>query len=298
MINRWASQALHKYFERKSLKIVPTRSLNIPYPWRPEDDVKRACDFLCPVNSEHELIRVGGAADGGYLVPDDLEGIAACFSPGVSNNSMFERMCLDRGMRVHLADASVDGPGEGLTLEDCTFESVFLAAAASDNGLTTLEDWVNRQEPGDHDLLLQMDIEGAEYASLLATPKAILDRFRIIVVEFHHLYLVHSELVGQVMEGVWARLAQNHQCVHLHINNAATLEQVNAKGATLPKVLEASFIRRDRIRGPLREIDVLPHPLDSDCVPSKPPLELPVDLYRNARGLKLAQRLQQQATTA
>lgn len=297
MLSRWASRALHRYFERKSLKIVPARSLNIPYPRRSEDDVRSALDFLCPVKTEHELIRMGGGADGGYLVPDDLDGIAACFSPGVSNNSTFERMGLDRGMRVHLADASVDGPGQGLTLDECTFEPVFLAAASSEQGLTSLENWVNRHEPGDSDLLLQMDIEGAEFASLLATPRAILDRFRVIVLEFHQLELAHSELMGQVMEGVWAHLAQNHQCVHLHINNAGTLEQVNAEGMILPKLLEATFIRRDRIRATLQGIEALPHPLDADCVPSRPPLELPAELYRNARGLRLAQRLQQRATT-
>ena len=27
---------------------------------------------------------IGGAGDGGYLVPDDLDGIEYCFSPGVN----------------------------------------------------------------------------------------------------------------------------------------------------------------------------------------------------------------------
>lgn len=298
MLSRWASRALHRYFERKSLKIVPAGSLNIPYPRRSEEDVQRSLDFLCPVDTGHELIRMGGDADGGYLVPDDLEGIAACFSPGVSNNSMFERTCLERGMRVHLADASVDGPGKGLTLDECTFEPRFLAATSVNNGFTSLEDWVARHEPGVDDLLLQMDIEGAEYTTILAIPEMTLNRFRVIVVEFHDLQLAHSATIGQVMEGVWSRLAQNHQCVHLHINNMGSLERLHAEGLTTPNLLEATFIRRDRIRSPLRPIDALPHPLDSDCVPSKPPLELPAELYRNARGFKLAQRLQQQATTA
>ena len=32
-----------------------------------------------------ELVRLGGNNDGGYLLPNDLEGITACFSPGVDN---------------------------------------------------------------------------------------------------------------------------------------------------------------------------------------------------------------------
>ncbi len=40
---------------------------------------------------------MGGENDGGYLVPDDLEGIEYCFSPGVSNIATFELDCLNRG---------------------------------------------------------------------------------------------------------------------------------------------------------------------------------------------------------
>jgi len=41
-------------------------------------------DFLRrvrPVTTDHELVRIGEARDGGYLLPDDLEGISYCFSP-------------------------------------------------------------------------------------------------------------------------------------------------------------------------------------------------------------------------
>ena len=36
-----------------------------------------------PDTTDKPLIRLGSEADGGYLVPDDLEGIVACFSPDV-----------------------------------------------------------------------------------------------------------------------------------------------------------------------------------------------------------------------
>ena len=46
-----------------------------------------------PVKTEHELIRIGGSKDGGYLVPNDLSGIQACFSPGVSDLADFKKIC-------------------------------------------------------------------------------------------------------------------------------------------------------------------------------------------------------------
>ena len=41
--------------------------------------------------------------------------------------------------------------------------------------------------PQGQDFLLQMDIEGGEYLSLLATPQELLRRFRIIVLEVHYV---------------------------------------------------------------------------------------------------------------
>ena len=45
---------------------------------------------LRPLDPGIELIRIGPDSDGGYLVPDDLDGIRHAFSPGVSTESGFE----------------------------------------------------------------------------------------------------------------------------------------------------------------------------------------------------------------
>ena len=58
----------------------------------------------------HDLIRVGPSGDGGYLLPDDLDGVNYCLSPGVAACSDFEEDMASRGMQVFLADKSVDGP--------------------------------------------------------------------------------------------------------------------------------------------------------------------------------------------
>src|SRR5689334_14863840 len=65
---------------------------------------------LRPIDAGIDLVRVGPAGDGGYLVPDDLNGIRYVFSPGVSTESGFEAEMAERGLHVFLADASVDGP--------------------------------------------------------------------------------------------------------------------------------------------------------------------------------------------
>lgn len=57
----------------------------------------------------YELVRVGGDADGAYLIPNDLEGVQACFSPGVANFKNFEDELVQRyGIRCHMCDYSSD----------------------------------------------------------------------------------------------------------------------------------------------------------------------------------------------
>src|SRR5205823_127248 len=64
--------------------------------------------LLHPLATEHSLIRLGDRGDGGYLVPDDLESVEACFSPGVDDRASFETSLIERGIPCFLADASVD----------------------------------------------------------------------------------------------------------------------------------------------------------------------------------------------
>jgi hypothetical protein len=85
------------------LRAFPTRQAR-------RDVIEEFLTKLRPLTSGHALIRFGPEGDGGYVIPDDLTGIEACFSPGVSGISGFEMDCAERGMKVFLADQSVDCP--------------------------------------------------------------------------------------------------------------------------------------------------------------------------------------------
>jgi hypothetical protein len=58
--------------------------------------------------TNHQLIRLGESGDGGYLVPDDLDGITACFTGGVGPMIKFEHDLANRGVKCFMADYSVD----------------------------------------------------------------------------------------------------------------------------------------------------------------------------------------------
>jgi hypothetical protein len=214
---------------------------------------------LHPVACEVGLIRLGPSGDGGYLVPDDLQGISACFSPGVSLISGFEKDCAERGIEVFMADRSVDGPTESHARFH--FVKKFVGATTSET-VMTMEQWVRTSLPqGDGDLLLQIDIEDCEYETFLSMPDGLLRRFRIITGEFHSLNHLWSRPFFQLASKAFEKILQTHACVHIHPNNESSA--MDKGGLSIPPMMEFTFLRKDRIQHP-QPARAFPHPLDFD----------------------------------
>jgi hypothetical protein len=222
--------------------------------------MRRLIRRVQPRQTEHALIRVGPANDGGYLIPDDLDGIRSCFSPGVNNQIEFDLALARRGIRVHMADASVSAP-DGMA-SNMTFEPMFLGA--EDHGsVMTMESWVQKvQEEGDHDLMLQMDIEGCEYEVIASMSSALMSRFRIMAIEFHLLDNLWNPGFFRLVAPLFRKLATHHQCVHIHPNNCQGV--VDRGGIQIPRIMEMTFLRKDRIQQDLGPSTQFPHPLDAD----------------------------------
>ncbi|MBX9729937.1 MAG: FkbM family methyltransferase [Sphingomonas sp.] len=241
--------------------------------------IKAFVNRMRPMIAAPPLVRLGGAGDGGYLVPDDLSGIDACFSPGVSTSSSFEHDLYERaGIRSFLADWSVESPAINLP------ESVFLKkylGIDNDDQFITLDDWV-RSSVGDQsgDLILQMDIEGAEYQVLYRTPPALLARFRIIVIELHGLNRWTERPFFDFAEGALGHLLSRFTCVHLHPNNYC--ENFSYAGIEMPWGIEATFLRNDRV-GHGAPATAFPHPLDVPNFSDRPDIALPRWWYEDGQ---------------
>jgi tetratricopeptide (TPR) repeat protein len=226
---------------------------------------------LRPIATRRPLIRIGGDGDGSYLLPDDFEGVEYCFSPGVGPSSSFEADVHDRfGIHSFLADASVDGPASGL--KNFTFDKKFVGGASSGTTIS-LGDWMELRLPKGYqsDLLMQMDIEGSEYEVLLESTPDTLRRFRMIAIEFHSLGGLRQKDRAKVMMAAFERLLDDFWVVHIHPNNCCG--SVIMAGVELPRVMEITFLRKDRDTGG-RFVGQLPHSLDVVNVPSNPQLQL------------------------
>jgi hypothetical protein len=235
--------------------------------------VRRLITRLHPVSTDKGLIRIGGDKDGGYVIPDDLDGVVACFSPGVGATAAFETVLLARGIPCYLVDGSVTGPPLAHPLVH--FDKKYLGVV-NDDTTTTLDAWVNACAPGDADLVLQMDIEGAEWVVLLNVSEEVLSRFRIIIVEFHWLERLNDKVGFELMSSTLSRLLGRFYLVHNHPNNVA--RAFNSRGITIPRYLEMTFLRHDRaqVTGYANQF---PHPLDRKNVLERPDLALPAEWY-------------------
>jgi Methyltransferase FkbM domain len=237
-----------------------------------EQDICRFLEALHPVVTRIPLIRLGGEADGGYLVPDDLNDILACFSPGVDVTATFELELVRRGIPCFLADASVDkAPIEHPLVH---FQKKYLGL---EKDQISLDAWVNTCAPPQGDLLLQMDIEGAEWPVLLNVSDRALERFRIIIIEFHYLESIFHKSDLRIFQATFARLLQYFHVVHSHPNNVAV--PIVKGRVVVPKYLEMTFLRKDRAQA-LGFSNSFPHPLDRANVPSLPDFALPRVWYR------------------
>ena len=235
-------------------------------------DQLNAINLLVPIGCAKPLIRIGGNSDGAYIIPDDLATIEACFSPGTSQEIGFEKELADSyDITSLMCDASVDPESLGISGLHYQFKRKWLGAY-NDKITHSLQYWVENSAYADAgNLMLQMDIEGAEYASILATPNSILQQFKIVVMELHGLErLANSRFLHHTYLPVMTKLLALFDCVHAHANNCCGTVQL--AGVDVPKVIELSFYRKDANIGP-KTISI-PHPLDIINDPGKPALPL------------------------
>jgi len=238
-------------------------------------------DFLRsirPITTQFKLIRIGGTSDGGYLVPDDLDQIETCFSPGVSNVAEFERDLTERGITCYLADYSVDGPPLKHPMID--FEKKYIGNKNTDIYMT-LDHWMTLKTSDPNDYILQMDIEGSEYEVIHDVSLDTLKKFRILLIEFHGLDYLVDEKGFELIRLTFEKLLKAFEIVHIHPNNCC--EPAYYEEVEIPVVMEFTLLRKDRIKSRTATRS-FPHPLDQKNVASKQDVRLPKLWYNDSES--------------
>ena len=222
-------------------------------PGGPRDlDLLRLVHSLVPEDGDGlNLIRVGGAGDGGYVMHDALD-VSAALSFGVGRDISWDRAVAARGVTVHAFDHTVRGLPEGAP--GVVFHREGLGAHP---GCLPLAAHIQRTcPPGD--ILLKIDIEGAEWEALIDED---LTRCSQVILELHGIETaVASELAQTLLES----LRVTHAPVHIHANNYDSVFRVDRYW--FPSTVEVTYVRRDQCSN-WRRATSLRQDLDRPCDP-------------------------------
>lgn len=256
-----------------------------------ELEIKEFLSTITPVPIGRKLVRIGKVGDGSYLLPDDFDGIAACYSPGVDNFKDFEDCVVNHyGIECHMCDAASDPESfrTALIPGKQTFRKKWLDVTGGDDAIS-LGSWIEEtSRQADGDLMLQMDIEGAEYRNILETDDSVLRKFRILVIEFHGLDKISDDRIRQqVLLPVFRKLNRIFKVVHAHPNNYDGEFIVSGTDIRLSSFLELTLYRNDRIEeGATNRVGrtLIPHPKDIVNCPGKPPVFLDRRLLYSKRS--------------
>ena len=226
-------------------------------------------------NCGYKLIRIGQKEDGGYVVPDILNDIEYCFSPGVGKTSSFENELFNKyNIKSFLADNSVDYFG----IHD--FKKKHLNTFNNEKNIT-LDTWVNEKilDKNNDKLILQMDIENQELPVIYNTSMETLKRFRVLIIEFHDFNYLRNFFGYKIFNDIFDKILTNHTIIHAHSCNDSDYTYIN--NYKIPKIIEFTFIRNDLIKSKKKIEYDLPHPtLDFKSLPHQKDLYLPKIFYK------------------
>lgn len=229
-----------------------------------------------PIDTGLPLIRVGPDGDGGYVMPDDLIDCVGLLSPGVGDIADFDLSFAQRGIKVVELDHTIESPP--FIHELVEFLPLRLGASPGP-GCKTIAELVTLF-PASGDLVLQLDVEGDEWACLALVEPSILLRFRMLTVEFHRLdeFLTDPRL-RTLAEAVLDRILENFVVAHSHVNNGGKILSLRERGAKilLPATLEVTFLRKDRLKVMSGLPAAVPNPLDYPNNAGRPESPIPFE---------------------
>jgi hypothetical protein len=179
--------------------------------------------------------------DGGYVVLlspglryDQL------FSYGISNDVSFESAFarLFGPQSIHLYDHTIAKPPEDHPAFH--FHKEGLAAAPAAN-MNTLEHHLQRDGRAGQTAFLKVDVEGAEYAAILAAPNNVFRRIPQIAIELHNVWPENPNILRLLK-----KMNRMYFVVHVHGNNYGCARE--SCGVPVPTVFEITFVNRNSVQ--------------------------------------------------
>ena len=233
-------------------------------------------DLLQPVALANcRLERFGEPNDGGYLMCGNLlTGVESGYSYGISGYDKWG--CdISSALRVpvhqydcfNLTEPSCPG-GKTVFHPECVAAT---AATIEGRPFDSIENQFRKNGDATKRIVLKIDVEGAEWDSLLSTPDDVLQRIDQMAVEFHWEMDSSRWIQQERYIRLVQRLKQFFEIAHIHFNNASCVGELEPFPSWAYEVLFVSkrvaVIEPAGKAGGLHPLDAPNNPLFEDCQP-------------------------------
>lgn len=221
--------------------------------------------FFKPIDVGIDLIRVGSKNDGGYLIPNIINDVKYCFSPGVGKSSHFEKDLENFNIKSFLADNTVSKIPVKLSNFDFDRKNIHSYNFKDKININT---WIHSKIKKEElkKSIFQIDIEGHEHELIFSMNEELLSKIKIMVIEFHGLELMGNEFYNTILKSTLEKLNLYFTSVHIHPNNSSGIHTIGT--IKVPSALEVTFLNKKFCKKK-KKIDKLPHPLDAKNIIDK-----------------------------
>jgi hypothetical protein len=226
--------------DRVVIRLYPIAT-SITYKDLTFENIQSVQELLVPsLSNDLSFRRIGDSADGGYVLIDDFRGDEHCLSFGVGGNWSFDLAISELISSVDMFDHTVEKPGN---LPPKVIFHPYGISEFSGGEFVSVHD-VFTAVPHEKDIVLKIDIEGAEWEVLGALSGAEKARCKQIIVEYHNLHEVGNQDFLDQATLVLKSLNESHFLVNLHANNWAKFDLIS--GVPFPDVIEVTYYRKER----------------------------------------------------
>lgn len=207
---------------------------------RVENHLHELLALISPWPSKSNLVRVGSSGDGGYVLnEEDRDHTTLLFSGGIEKNNDFEMALAELGVNGLQIDNSIDKAPR--RHQNLSFLKATIGIQPDDFSVKSFLSSQNGQQ-----ILIKLDVEGAEWNTLEALSISDLDSVICIVAEFHFLgKLNRSDFLERAMR-VFSKIraAGLYPCF-ISPNNVTGVDIHG--GVMIPRNLEITFTNEKNI---------------------------------------------------
>lgn len=184
--------------------------------------------------------RIGRVNDGGYIMADSFENVRIAYSFGICDDVSWDEDIANKGIDVFMYDHTISGlPKDNAKFH---FSRIGLSSTRHEENqlLKSLEEIINSNGHSEEkNMILKMDVEGAEIGGIDITPQSVLEQFDQIVMEIHSL--TREDCFKDIIR-MLKKLNLTHQLVHVHANNFGQV--FYAGDIAYSDAIEVSYMRK------------------------------------------------------